>query len=360
MPCAPCALNTYAPVPGTKACVPCARNAVSSPGSSQCTCVAGYKLAADSSLCELECAAGALAVNGVCRCPAGTSGPAAGPCDLCPMHTFSASVGARNCTACPAGMRAGTGSVSEDACLCGAGSVKNSTGACSPIADVSVVVSTAMVVQAAANASMESLQQALAGAVAVSYNISAAHVWVNLTANHTATRRRLLQAASVTAWDVAIRVLFPGGVSPTRVDETERQLRDLDVAKLNTAMAAGPSSVYVLSSAPPAVRVEQGVVNPVSGTVVPCTTMPWSDGRGATLACAKTCGFDEDLFVADYVSGVYVLACRRRPPPPPPPTESVDVMVIAAVAIAAGAAVLAGVGGYICCHVNEKDEASKA
>jgi hypothetical protein len=229
MPCAPCALNTYAPVPGTKVCEPCARKAVSSPGSSQYTCVSGYRLAANSSLCEVECAAGALAVNGVCQCPAGTSGPAAGPCDLCPMHSFSSSVGSRNCTACPAGMRAQTGSASADACLCGAGFVKNSTGACSPIADVSVVVSTAMVVQAPASASMESVEQAIAGAVAVSYNISAAHVWVNLTANLMVTRRRLLQAASVTAWDVSIRVLFPGGVSPTRVDQTERQLRDLDV-----------------------------------------------------------------------------------------------------------------------------------
>lgn len=355
LPCAPCELNTYAPESGMRACVPCARNAVSGPGSSTCTCVSGYKVAADSSLCELECAAGASVVNGTCRCPAGTSGPAVGPCDVCPMHTFSPSVGARNCTACPDGMRAPTGSVSADACECGAGFVRNSTGACSPIADVSVVVSTAMVVQASANASMESVERAIAGAIAVSYNISADHVWVNLTANLTATRRRLLQAASVTSWDVAIRLLFPAGVSQTQVDRTERQMRDLDIVQINSAMAAGPTSVYVLSSAPTTVQVQQGVVDTASGTVVSCQTMPWSDGRGATLACAKTCGVDEDLFVVDYVSGVYVLACRRRPPPPPPPPAAGgDVMLIAAVAIAAGAAVLAGMGGYICCHVDAK------
>lgn len=227
-PCAPCEMNTYAPEAGMQGCVPCARNAVSGPGSSTCACVSGYKLAANSSLCELECAPGARVVNGTCQCPAGTSGPAVGPCDVCPLHTFSARVGARNCTACADGTRAPTGSVSADACVCGAGSVKNSTGACSAIAAVSVAVSTAMVVQASTNTSMESLERAIAGGIAVSYNISADYVWVSITANATA-RRRLLQAASVTAWDVSIRVLFPGGVSPTRVDQTERQLRDLDV-----------------------------------------------------------------------------------------------------------------------------------
>jgi hypothetical protein len=343
LPCQLCEMNTYAPLTGMKACLPCPRTFVSGRGSSNCTCPSNYTLATDSSACIVTCENGLVAVNGSCQCPAGSSGPTGGPCSVCPMHTYRSNGAIGTCTDCPTEMRSPTGSVSIDACLCGPGFVKNSTGVCSPIADTSIRIETRMALQIPEGASDANVRQTLKSAISLAYNFNADYLTLNMV--KVSQRRRLLQIMSATLFDIQLRLLFPVGVSAAQVEESKQKIAPLETAKINTAISSVPDKTPIVVTTVAqgtSMAVDPGVVNTISGEVLDCQTIAWSDTRGTTLVCARTCGTDEEVFAVAYVQGTYVLDCRRRtgttvrtetPIPKVPATGDTMLIVLAVVGL---------------------------
>lgn len=349
LPCTDCLMNTYSPLSGMTACTSCEANSISAPGSSSCECVHNYARADNFSGCTFACAYGRVQVASTCQCPRGSNGTDSGACALCAVHTYASQVGARVCTACAGDMRAAAGSVSEDACTCGVGFVKEGS-ACTELLKVSVVAQVDVVLEQRSDVTLEQVRRAISRSVSVAYNISEEFVFVEVQLLPVASIRRLLQLSVWTLqYSITIRVLFPAGASESTVNQTQSTL-----GTVNTLLQAGlqteSSDVQfnVRNSTVPVVRNVQGVFNANSREVVSCTLVPWEDERGKAQACARTCGGDEDVVAVAYVQGLFVLDCKRKtstpaPPPPPPPAPAPPAEASANM----GAIVGGAVGGVV-------------
>ena len=348
--CENCALNTYTPSHGMTACQPCPANSSSVVGSSTCTCVRNYVKAVSSNECFFECATGLVPVRGGCECPVGTSGPPNGPCVECAVHTYASQVDTRTCTACPEGMRSVVGSVSIDACMCGVGFVKDLSGTCNALSDVSVVLKFEVVVALPPSVTAEDLRKTILQTVSVAYNISAEYLVVDIVFEGGGSGRRLMQTGRYT---VTVRILFQSGASLEYVNATQTQVGVLGVNVLNagillqsTTALFNVSTVTLQES-----RDEKGVFNANSQTIVSCDLLPWLDELGEAQACVLTCLVNEDVYAVVYLEGVYVLGCRPKPDKgvvtaartsTPAPTQAAATMDGSGIAIAGGV-----VGGVV-------------
>lgn len=369
LPCTDCAMNTYSPSYGMTGCANCEPNSISAPGSSSCECVQNYARATNSSGCTFACAYGRVQVGSTCQCPRGSNGTDSGACALCPVHTYASQVGARVCTACAAKMRSAAGSISEDACTCGVGFVKEAS-ACTELLKVSVVAQVDMVLEQPSNVTLEQVRQAISRAVSVAYNISEEFLVIDVNLRPVASVRRLLQMPVWTmTYSITIRVLFPAGASESTVNQTQSTL-----GSINTLLQAGLQSessgvqFSVLNSTVPVVRNVQGVFNANSREVVSCTLVPWQDERGAAQACQRNCGVDEDVVAVAYVQGIFVLDCKRRtstpapappglPPPPPAAAESsANIGVIVGGAVGGLVAVVGTIFIVRICYAQKTDK----
>lgn len=353
LPCTDCAMNTYSPSYGTTACTNCEPNSISAPGSSSCECAQNYARAYNSSTCTFACANGRVQVGSTCQCPRGSNGTDSGACSLCPVHTYASQVGARVCTFCPAQMRSLAGSVSDDACTCGVGFVKQGN-ACTELLKASVVAQVDMVLQQPSNVTLVQVRQVISRAVSVAYNISEEFLVVDINLLAVAPMISLPQMPVWTmTYSITIRVLFPAGASESTVNQTQNTLGTINTL-LRAVLQTESSGVQfsVLNSTVPVVRNVQGVFNANSREVVLCTLVPWQDERGAAQACQRICGVDEDVVAVAYVQGIFVLDCKRRtstpappppglPPPPPAAAESsTNIGVIVGGAVGGVVAVL--------------------
>ena len=363
MPCTDCAFNTYSASHGMTACTSCGPNSLSSPGSSTCTCALNYARAGNSSACTFACDNGRVQVGYTCECPAGRNGTDQGVCALCPVHTYSSQVGSRVCTACPAQMRSAAGSVSDGACMCAVGFVKQDS-ACTELLPVSVVTQMDVVLQQPSTLNLEELRRAISKAVSVQLGIPEVFIVVDIVLLPVASIRRLLQMSfSTTTYSVTIRVLFAANASQAFVNETQAAVGTVDTLLLAGVPAQSNGTQFtVLNSTVPVVRNVQGVFNPNSREVVSCTLVSWQDERGAAQACARTCGVDEVLVAVAYVQGLYVLDCQRktstpapappgRPPPPPPPAEASSSIGAIAGGVAGGAVFILAVALFVGCRI---------
>ena len=355
LPCTDCAFNTYSPSYGMTACASCEQNSISAPGSSSCECLLNYVRADNSSACTFGCADWRVQVGYTCECRAGSYGTDRGACTLCPVHTYASQVGSRVCTACPAQMRSAAGSVSEDACTCGVGFVREGN-ACTELLPLSVVAQVDLVLQQPSNATFADVRQAILETVSMSYNISAKFIVVDIVLLPISSIRRLLQSVLTVQYSVSIRVLFPAGYSQSLVNQTLSTL-----GTINTLLQAGLQTessgmqFNVLNTSVVVARSVDGVFNTNSRQVVSCTLVPWQDELGAAQACERKCGVDEFLIAVAYVQGLFVLDCQRKtstPAPAPPgqvllPAESSTSIGAIVGGVAGGIVVVAA--ALICC-----------
>lgn len=367
LPCSYCTMNTYSPSYGMTACTSCETNSISAPGSSSCECAQNYARTNNFSGCTFACAYGRVQVGSTCQCPRGSNGTDSGACALCPVHTYASQVGAHVCTACPTDMRSAIGSVSEDACICAVGFVKEGS-ACTELLKVSVVTQVEMVLQQPSNVTLEEVGRAISRAVSVAYNISEEFLVIDVRLLPVASIRRLLQMPVWTMkYSITIRVLFPAGASQSTVNQTQSM-----VGSVNTLLQAGLQTessgvqFIVLNSTVPVVRTVEGVFNANSREVVSCTLVSWQDDRGEAQACERMCGVDEFLVAVAYVQGLFVLDCQRRtstpapaPPglPPPPPAESSANMGAIVGGVAGGVvAVLGSIFVFRICYTQQANK----
>ena len=366
LPCTDCAFNTYSPSYGMTACASCEQNSISAPGSSSCECVLNYARADNSSACMFGCTNGRVEVGYTCECPAGSNGTDRGACTLCPVHTYASQVGSRVCTACPAQMRSAAGSVSEDACTCGVGFVREGS-ACTELLPVSVVAQVDLVLQQPSNVTVDGVRRAISKTVSVSYNISEEFIVVDIALLPVSSIRRLLQmSVSTMQYSISIRVLFPAGSSQSLVNQTLSTL-----GTVNTLLQAGlqteSSGVQfnVLNTSVVVVRSVDGVFNANSRQVVSCTLVPWQDERGAAQACERMCGVNEFLVAVAYVQGLFVLDCQRMtstPAPAPPgqlPVPAESGANIAAIVGGVAGGVVVVIGAFFTFRICHSQQANK-
>lgn len=366
-PCTDCAMNTYSPSYGMTGCADCEPHSISAPGSASCECVENYARAINSSGCTFGCWYGRVQVGFICQCPRGSNGADSGACALCPVHTYASELGSRECTACAADMRSAAGSVSEDACICGVGFVKEAS-ACTELLKVSVVAQVDMVLAQPSNVTLEQVRQAISTAVSVAYNISEEFLVVEVNLIPVVSIRRLLQMQVWTmTYSITIRVLFPAGVSQSTVNQTQSTLGSVN-SLLQARLENESSGVQfnVLNSTVPVVRNVEGVFNTNSREVVSCTLVSWHDERGEAQACERMCGVDEFLVAVAYVQGLFVLDCQRRtgtpapaPPgllPPPPAESSANIGAIVG-GVAGGVVVVVGAFfTFRICHLQQTNK----
>lgn len=361
VPCQDCAFNTYSVSSGATACTSCEQNSFSSPGSSNCTCALNYARASNSSSCTFACDDGRVQVGYTCECPAGMNGTDRGVCALCPVHTYSSQVGSRVCTLCPVQMRSAAGSVSEGACMCSVGFVKQDS-ACIELLPVSVVTQVDIVLQQSSTVDLEEVRQAISTAVSVELRIPEVYIIVDVALLLVASFRRLMQTSfNTTTYSVTIRVLFAANASDAFVNETQSAVGIVDTLLLaGISTHTNGTKLTVLNSTVPMVRNVQGIFNPNSRELVSCTLVSWQDERGVAQACMRTCGANEDLVAVAYVQGLYVLDCQRKtstltpaPPgqPPPPPGEPSSSTSAIVGGVVGAVAFLLVLGSFFACRI---------
>ena len=245
-PCQFCEANTFAPTAGMTTCLSCVANSASVAGSTSCACLPGFDGVNGSVACVASCGAGLVMITGECLCRAGSVGPRGGPCALCPENTFVGIAGASNCTRCADGLISASGSVSEAACVCGAGFTKNGTGGCVALGAESVVLKFEMTLAKQAGTSKADMLKDLALSVSTAYGIPVDRLTVDFVAlpeiASNASRRRLLQAAVTAKYLVEVHVAFPAGTSAAEIGATQQKLSTLDGASLNVALQGTPSA----------------------------------------------------------------------------------------------------------------------
>ena len=305
-PCKFCEANTFAPSAGMTTCLACVANSASVAGSTSCACLPGFEGVNGSIACVPACGTGLVMVSGACLCRAGSVGPRDGPCALCPENTYLSVAGANNCTRCADGLISASGSVSEAACVCGPGFTKNTTGGCVVLGSESSVLKFEMTLAKQEGTSKADMQKDLALAVSTAYDIPVDRLVVDFVAlpeiPANASRRRILQAATVAKYLVEVHVLFPAGALAGEIRATEQKLATLDGASLNAALQGTPNAKITVLGA---TLKESSVALPpsppspplTSPTPTPSIAQPGGDGSGEVIGIAVGAG----------VSGVGVL-----------------------------------------------------
>lgn len=326
-PCQFCEANTFAPTAGMTTCLSCIANSASVAGSTSCACLPGFEGVNGSVACVASCGAGLVMITGECLCRAGSVGPRGGPCALCPENTFVSVAGASNCSRCADGLISAPGSVSEAACVCGAGFTKNVTGGCVALGAESVVLKFEMTLAKQAGTSKADMLQDLTLSVSTAYGIPVDRLTVDFVAlpeiATNASRRRLLQAAVTAKYLVEVHVAFPAGTSAAEIGATQQKLATLDGASLNLALQSTPSAkITVLgttlkessvavapSPSPPIPPIPPTTPTPPSPPTTPTT--PPAGGGGDVVGIAAGAG-------AAGVVALLVLVCciksKRKTP----------------------------------------------
>jgi hypothetical protein len=208
--CENCGFNTHAPAAGMTACIACAANTTSVPGSWRCSCLQGYTRSNSSSDCSLACSAG-----------------------------FA----------------------------------KNSGGDCVALSNATVVLKIDMTLSLPNGSTTEDAEQAIAEAISAAYNVSSEYLQVKMTLVPPASRRRLLQTEAA-QYAVEVRVSFPAGTSSAEVAATQSTLAGIDASKLNAALQSAPerTRISVLSSTVTEVSAVGAASPTPSSTAAPTTT----------------------------------------------------------------------------------------
>jgi hypothetical protein len=251
--------------------------------------------------------------------------------------------------------------------MCGVGFVKDSTGICSELLDVSVVLSFDLVLVLPASVTTEDVQQTILRVVSAAYNISVEYLIVDIEFQPVASTRRLMQTGT---YLVTVRILFESGTSLTFVNTTQNNVAVLDVDVLTAGILLQPTntSFTVTTVTLRESRDEQGVFNVNSQEVVSCVLVPWVDELGEAQACALTCRNDEDAYAVVYLQGLYVLGCRPKPETPvvpprstPTPTPTATSTDTSTIAIAAGVVGgIVGISGIACVIYSTGRKSSEA
>lgn len=177
--CQSCEFNTYAPAEGMTACIACAANSASGPGSFRCRCIDGYTRANTTADCSLKC---------------------------------------------------------------DAGFAKSADGSCMALSDESLVLNLEMTLQLSDGGTPDDAAEAIASALSAVHGVPAGHMQVTMNVIPPASRRMLLQA-SAARYAVEVRVSFPAGTSAADVAAMQSRLGGMDTAQLNDALLNAPGNV---------------------------------------------------------------------------------------------------------------------
>jgi hypothetical protein len=235
--------------------------------------------------------------------------------------------------------------------MCGVGFVKHSTGSCSELLDVSVVLNFDVALVLPASVTTEDVKQTILRVVSAAYNISVEYLVVDIVFQPAVSSRRLMQTGT---YLVTVRILFESSTSLAYVNQTQNNVAVLNVGVMTAGILLLPTntSFTVNTITLRGSRDEKGVFNANSKEVVSCVLVPWVDELGQAQACTLTCRVDEDVYAVVYSQGLYVLGCRPKPvttpmstTTPTPAESSTDTVWMVIFNVFGGVAIFGGVVG---------------